>query len=103
MFANHQITKLFSLIESIQGSAEDIETGALMALHDEVASLKSRDQILVKGSHEHKSGESLYLYLVPKDQPFGENHFEKLLNEEFEPEKGEFISTETIDEPLVIE
>jgi hypothetical protein len=103
MYANNQIHKLFTLIESIQGSADDVDSGALSALRTEVANLQARDQVLVKGSHEHRHGESTYLFLVPKGAVFAEEDFERLLVEEFEPDKDEFLTTETVDEPTVVE
>ena len=111
MFASKQIEVLFDKIGSLENSAcrEGCETDltvvdsvALYEVLKEVKRLKSLNQRLVIGRHEHRHGDSVYLFLVPQDIEFGEDNFEAFLQEEFEPDMEEFLSVETMDEPTII-
>lgn len=124
MFSNNQVNQLFQLIGALKQEPSDAlqafarecspsaalqslireeqeRTQALQGLLREVEVLKRRNQKLKLGIHEHKHGESLYLFLVPSINDFGKADFEELLQEEFD-EEFEFLRVDGIDEPQVI-
>ncbi|MHC5194794.1 hypothetical protein ACYSUW_13665 [Pseudomonas frederiksbergensis] len=102
MFAKHQIAELLTLIEAIQGSEQDKNSGALAKLREEAARLKAKDQRLMLGMHQHGHGQSQYLFLVPAEKPFGSDDFEKYLKEVFEPDREEDLELVTMNEPIEI-
>ncbi|MDF9778998.1 hypothetical protein [Pseudomonas baetica] len=103
MYAKHQLADLFSLIEAIQGSEQDNNSGALTKLREEADRLKAQDQRLMLGMHQHRHGQSQYLFLVPAEKAFGSDDFEKYLQEEFEPDLEEELELVTMNKPIEIE
>ena len=110
MYASKQLDPFFDLINKLHQSADAtgcsddltvVSQAALLALHQEAVRLQGLNQRLVIGSHEHKFGESTYLFLVPQGVEFGEDDLEVRLEEEFEPEE-EFLRVEQLEEPEVI-
>lgn len=103
MYAKHQLAALFCLIEAIQGSEQDNDSGALTKLREEAARLKAQGQRLMLGMHDHRHGQSQYLFLVPAEKAFGTDDFGAYLQEEFEPDLGEDLELVTMNEPIEIE
>lgn len=101
MFARNQLDTLFSMIEDLEGSMDDVDSSALSDLRKEVERLKGLEQSLVVGAHVHRHGQSDYAFLVSKRDKFDFNLFEAMLEEDFEPHRGEELTWQTI-EPTVI-
>lgn len=125
MYSNSQVKNIFQLIGALQQEPsealqaviresgvpsqalqalireEEERSKALQGLIHEAAVLQGRDQRLMLGVHEHKHGDSLYLFLVPKINEFGSSEFEDRLQEDFDPER-EFLRVEKMDDPEVI-
>ncbi|MBX8556965.1 hypothetical protein K5D56_26785 [Pseudomonas cichorii] len=102
MFSNEQVNYLFGLVDAVKAATEK-DSEALRNLCGEVDRLKGRDQVLMLGTHEHKHGESHYLFLVPKNRGFGVDEFERHLQEAYEPEHDEFLRTDTMGAPVIID
>ncbi|MGF6281860.1 hypothetical protein ABH908_000107 [Pseudomonas frederiksbergensis] len=103
MYSKNQIAQLLTLIEAIQGSEQDKESGVLTKLREEAARLKAMKQRLMLGMHHHRHGQSQYLFLVPAEKDFGSDDFEQYLQEAFEPDLEEELELVTMDEPIEIE
>lgn len=103
MYAKNQLADLFSLIEAIQGTEQDMDSGTLTKLREEAARLKAQDQRLMLGMHQHRHGQSQYLFLVPAEKAFGSDDFEEYLQEKFEPDLEENLELVTMNEPIAIE
>lgn len=112
MFASSQIEFLLSLIDNLKDSASSegceadltvVDSVALYEVLKEANRIKKVNQRLLIGRHEHRHGESTYLFLVPQGIEFGQSDLEAHLQEEFEPSNDEFLSVETMDEPTLIE
>ncbi len=103
MYTKNQIAELFTLIEAIQGSEQDKESGALTKLREEAARLKAMKQRIMLGMHQHRHGQSQYLFLVPAEKAFSSDDFEQYLQEEFEPDLEEELELVTMNEPIEIE
>lgn len=111
MFASKQIEALFDRIGNLEDSASsegceaDLTVVDSVALHEvlkEVKRLKTLNQRLLFGRHEHRHGDSVYLFLVPQGIEFDKDDLESCLQEDFEPDMEEFLSVETMDEPTII-
>lgn len=102
MYSREQVEPLFDLIEVMKSSKDGLNAEAFARLCSGVELLKAREQVLVIGTHEHKFGESHYLFLVPKGQSFGIDELVPHLEEEFEPENDESLSTDRMSAPVVI-
>jgi hypothetical protein len=98
MFINSQLEPLFSMIDAL--SKIDDSVAALKAEAERLRALKQR---LTLGWHEHRHGRSDYLFLVPEGKVFSEDDLVAHMEEEFEPEKDESLSVDSIDEPIVFE
>ena len=124
MYSNGQVDQLFQLIGALQQEPsealkalvrdlapstalqslireEQERAQAVQGLLREAEVLKGRKQQVKLGIHEHKHGESLYLYLVPAINNFGKEDFAELLQEDFD-EEFEVLRVEDLDEPEVI-
>jgi|GEM_PF-5870284 len=100
MYTKKQLTNLFALIESLKESIEN--TPALEALVAEAARLQSLNQVLMLGTHQHDHGESQYLFLLPREMKFGNADFESYLQDDYEPELGEFLQVTTMNDVVQI-
>lgn len=112
MYAKSQLEALFAKIQALKDSAitgsgpdavATVDPQDLAAIFAEAKKLEALNQDLILGTHEHKHGESRYLFLVPAGTVFSEDDLEARLQEEFEPEHGEFLTVEKVDKPEVIE
>lgn len=111
MFASNQIEALFEKIGNLNDSASSegceadltvVDTVALYEVLKEVKRLKNLNQRLLLGHHQHRHGDSVYLFLVPQGIEFGEDDLEARLQEDFEPDREEVLSVETMDAPTII-
>lgn len=100
MYTENQLSTLFALIGSLKESAD--ANPAVEALAAEADRLKAISQVLVLGTHEHKHGESQYLFLVSKEMDFGVAAFEGYLQEDYEPELDEFLQVTTLNDVVHI-
>jgi len=111
MFALGQIEALFEKIGILRDSASSegceadlavVDSVALVEVVQEAKRLKVLNQQLLLGRHEHRHGDSVYLFLVPAGVEFGEDEFGRRLQKDFEPDKEEFLSVEMMCEPTII-
>lgn len=111
MFTKDQIAGLFDLIATLKDSAsvEGVENGlavvdadALQSVFHEASRLKSLEQRLVAGFHEHGSCDILYYFLVPKAIKFGKSEFKTIVGDDFTPEKGDYLEVKVVDDLEVI-
>lgn len=111
MYIKAQLTPLLDALQGLRrsSSTEGLEQGltvvdsnALQTLLTEARRLQDMEQRLLLGSHEHRHGTSTYLFLVPKDAPFGEDELGANLQEDFEPEEGETLSVTDMGEPVLV-
>lgn len=103
MYTKNQIEKLLTMIEAIQGAEQDKESGVLTKLREEAARLKAMKQRLMLGIHEHKRGQSEYLFLVPAEKGFGTDDFIEHLQDDYEPDLEEGLGIITMNDPIEIE
>ncbi len=111
MFANKQVETLFDKINALNASAcrvgfdavrTSVSTVDLWNLTLAAKQLKELQQQLMLGTHEHNYGGGNYLFVVPKGVEFGKDELKKYLQASFEPELGEFLNIELMDEPTVV-
>ncbi len=112
MFASKQVESLLTKIQHLYDSASNegcesglavVDSNDLLAVVQEARQLRNLNPRLLLGRHEHRHGESLYMFLVPAGTVFDEKSFEQRLIEDYEPEKEEFLRINDMGEPSVIE
>lgn len=112
MYAKSQLEALCAKIQALKDSAitgsgpdavATVDPQDLAAIFAEAKKLEALNQDLFLGTHEHRHGDSRYMFLVPAGTVLSENDFEARLQEAFEPELGEFLNVEKMDPPEVIE
>jgi hypothetical protein len=112
MFLNDQILELFNKIEMLDQSASDaecaddltvVDKNVLESIVEMKMVLQEMQQRLVVAQHDHRFGTSTYFYLVPKGVEFGEDEFIQMLGNDFEEDRDESVSVETVQDIEVID
>lgn len=111
MYANHQIQPLFDLIDGLllsassEGCTDDltvVSNEALEKVSEKLSALKQIRQRLDIGVHEHRHGESVYLFLTPESMPMSTDDFAAYLGSEYEPEHSETLTIYNNESPEVV-
>lgn len=110
MYAKSQLQPLFEaaqllgpgIIIANAPAVVAVNAKALAALQQEVQRLQSLNQELTLGVHNHRHGDSCYLFMHPADKSVGEEEFEANLQETFEPNLGETLTVTPMDAPTIL-
>lgn len=111
MYATNQVQPLFELIDALlqsassEGCSDDLTVVSFEALEkvsEKLQALKSNPQNLDIGVHEHRHGESVYVFLTPEAKPMTQDDFAAYLGSEYEPDRAESLLIYNGESPEVV-